>query len=552
MESVYDRALSEVGNSGTFQKKFDFFYNVVFTTLWSVAYNNIILALTITPHMCQMPEKPENISEISWKAKYIPVVESETGREKFSDCLIYTNEATNVTKECNIFEFDKTWFETTVPSDNNWVCENEINIANIYAYAQIGEMIGSFFFGWFGDVYGRKLTYIISLALLIIGRFVSVVASSSFILFTIGCIIASFPSWSAIQSTAVISLEISSPKRRTTVAKLHLLATSFGKCLMPFFYWKLRNWKSFLIVTTSLQLLFLVISWRIIESPQWLWINGKSKKALKHIKNIAKVNKCTLSADTEREFLSTTSINNDKSETLGPLALFSGWRVAVHTTLQLFLWFCISANYSVAVFGSAEKSLGNPFLEFAWQSLAEIPGYFIAAFLADRIGRRFTGIISFSITTMIWIFSGFRETSNAEWLKNELFNTILSVTNRSSMTVSYYIINLLNMELYPTCLRQSGMSLSNVISGGASAFGSYVLYLGRRIDNRLPSVILSVTTVTFGILSIFYLPETLNAKLPETLEDAQRFGTKANTHEPTKRLEEEVELNNLHKNSTTP
>lgn len=175
---------------------------------------------------------------------------------------------------------------------------------------------------------------------------------------------------------------------------------------------------------------------------------------------------------------------------------------------------------------SGEKSSGNPFLDFAWQSLAEIPGYFIAAWLANLIGRRYTGMLSFSVTTLIWILYGYRDTSNAFWIKNKWVATILAVINRSSITVSYYIINLLNMELYPTCLRQSGMSMSNVISGAGSSFAHYILYSGRRIDVRYPSIILTLTTLFGGILSIYFLPETLNVKLPETLEDAKTFGTR--------------------------
>lgn len=39
------------------------------------------------------------------------------------------------------------------------------------------------------------------------------------------------------------------------------------------------------------------------------------------------------------------------------------------------------------------------------------------------------------------------------------------------------MITLLNMELYPTSLRQSGMSLGNVFSSGASALSPYIVYL---------------------------------------------------------------------------
>lgn len=72
MDSSYDCVLLQVGNEGTYQKKFDIIYNVVFASIWAMTYYNIILALTVTSHTCKLPEKPVNISEIDWKSKYIP------------------------------------------------------------------------------------------------------------------------------------------------------------------------------------------------------------------------------------------------------------------------------------------------------------------------------------------------------------------------------------------------------------------------------------------------------------------------------------------------
>lgn len=72
MDSLYERAISEVGQEGKFQITFDIFYNVLLSGLWSMAYNNIILALTITPHICKLPQKPTNVTEYYWKSKYIP------------------------------------------------------------------------------------------------------------------------------------------------------------------------------------------------------------------------------------------------------------------------------------------------------------------------------------------------------------------------------------------------------------------------------------------------------------------------------------------------
>lgn len=72
MDSVFDQALTEIGQDGRFQKKFDIIYNVILAILWPMAYMNLILALVVVPHMCQVPGKPDNVSEVSWKEINIP------------------------------------------------------------------------------------------------------------------------------------------------------------------------------------------------------------------------------------------------------------------------------------------------------------------------------------------------------------------------------------------------------------------------------------------------------------------------------------------------
>lgn len=66
-------------------------------------------------------------------------------------------------------------------------------------------------------------------------------------------------------------------------------------------------------------------------------------------------------------------------------------------------------SYTVLIMSSGEKMDGNPFLEFAWQSAAEIPANIVGAWLAENIGRRYTGGIAFGITAISWAFLAFRE-----------------------------------------------------------------------------------------------------------------------------------------------
>lgn len=72
---------------------------------------------------------------------------------------------------------------------------------------------------------------------------------------------------------------------------------------------------------------------------------------------------------------------------------------------------CVTVVYTTLLMSSGEKSDGNPFLETTWQTLAELPGFFIGAWLAQNIGRRRTMAGSFTMSTLIWIIVIFRESS---------------------------------------------------------------------------------------------------------------------------------------------
>ncbi|XP_049866906.1 solute carrier family 22 member 21 [Pectinophora gossypiella] len=524
MESIYERALLEVGPNSLFQKKWDIIYNVIFAGLWCTSYMSIFLALVIPPHTCKLPEQTENISDNLWRSKYIPMSNDLNGQALLNSCMVYENpEQNNKTKECVEFVYDKTWYESTVPSENNWVCSKELYVVNIFAYSMIGEIIGSLLFGWFGDTYGRRLTYIIALALIVVGRTVSILAAQSYVLFTCGCIIASFPSWSAVQSVSVISVEISSPERRTTTATLRVAAMSFGVCVMSLLYWWIREWKLFFVITTVPLIPYLLFSWNTIESPRWLWQTGKSEECIRNLRQIAKINKSELETNTAEELSNTNIERNDKMP--GPVALFSSRTLAVSTILQLLLWVFVTLSYRVLLISAGEKTDGNPFLEFALQAAVEMPGNVVGAWLADILGRRYSGMIVYGITASMWTMLSFHDHYKSAWIGNIWIGAVSRTICRMSTTSSYYLINLLNMELYPTCLRQLGMSIGNVSSSGASAIAPYVLYMGHRVDSRLPGLVLAAVSV-IGILSSYILPETLNMKLPETVKDAQEFGNK--------------------------
>lgn len=74
----------------------------------------------------------------------------------------------------------------------------------------------------------------------------------------------------------------------------------------------------------------------MIESPRWLWIKGRSNECIKQLRIIAKYNNRKLKQETEKNLRPYPTIRN--SQAFGPLALFSGWKIALNTVLQLIMW----------------------------------------------------------------------------------------------------------------------------------------------------------------------------------------------------------------------
>lgn len=53
------------------------------------------------------------------------------------------------------------------------------------------------------------------------------------------------------------------------------------------------------------------------------------------------------------------------------------------------------------IFLNVTNLKGNPFLNYFWQALAELPGYFLGKFLSDKFGRKFTIFVGFTGASLI-------------------------------------------------------------------------------------------------------------------------------------------------------
>jgi MFS transporter, putative metabolite:H+ symporter len=280
-----------------------------------------------------------------------------------------------------------------------------------------------------------------------------------------------------------------------------IIAAGLAWILVPSF-----GWRPLLATSALAAVLVLWIRRSIPESPRYLAISGKTDEA--------------------REILAGVARENDRPAPEGELIAGerqSGSTVArlwkpglQRTTLMLWIaWFCISLAYYgiftwlpqafVAQGFSSLQTYQNTFL----LALAQVPGFFSAAYLIERLGRRNT-LGLYLIASGVFTF---------------LFATVTGFGGllASAMLMSFFALGAWGSlyawtpELYPTEIRTTGMGWA---SGMARVAGVITPTLGGILFGYALVSALSTWAAAFviGGIAVFLLGvETKSRALSDTV-----------------------------------
>ncbi|KAJ4432373.1 hypothetical protein ANN_20992 [Periplaneta americana] len=541
----FDELMVHIGVNGKFQLRFNLLFNMLFVLIFSICCFNVYIALTVPGHWCHVPGRNEtnytieewkemNIPKLKWVGhvmrmdasepckriiltnpgdkrrrgrphlRWIDGVEEDLVRMGyrnwrtvaqdrdrwqrllrearahngldesgygFRKCQMYN---TTVTYNRTIFEeleehrsiidcqhgweYDTTWYKMTVPTQEDWVCDKELYVANSLFAARAGEALGSLVFGHLGDTMGRRPVLFIAVATMVVGR----------------------------RGTVVFREEIAhsnAPVLRLDWWYLHTHRPGMD-------YW--RRVESYAAKCLNVQ--HMSNTFRMFpESPRWLASSGKTAECEKVLSNIAHVNGNTLPENT---FTILKKADQAKEGHFGVGSLFSSWRLARNTFLEL-------------------------------EQLEPLEKITFPISILNRTPHRETFRACMHSNQTCFVrdrayLLGFRtkpiRAGSLQWLV-----TSLVVGVKFLITITVYVGYLLNTEIYPICVRQSGSSVGFTGSGTLGVVAPYIAYLGSAVGVNYPYFILAGLALLGAVCSLL-LPETLNEKLPETLADAAQFG----------------------------
>ncbi|VDM77700.1 unnamed protein product [Strongylus vulgaris] len=254
------------------------------------------------------------------------------------------------------------------------------------------------------------------------------------------------------------------------------------------------------------------------ESPRWLVSANKWEEAKVQLKRIARINgNPDVNVDELVDLLKTNQhqIVEEGKRSHNVTDLFRTPNLRKKTLLVTYIWVMNAIIYNGLTLNVSNLPVDD-YWSFIINGAVELPSYFIVWPLLQYIGRRWT-LASTMIVCGIGCVSAMFMSSDYPWLVASA-----SFIGKFGVGAGFAVIYIFAGELYPTVVRAIGMGMSSMVAGSGLLLAPHIVRLGDYIK-ILPLLIMGFMALSAGVCT-FFLPETLGAPLPMTIEDAENFG----------------------------
>nr|XP_021390558.1 solute carrier family 22 member 7 [Lonchura striata domestica] len=485
--------------------------------------------LAATPsHRCAIPHQEAFVNLTVEEVLLISIPRKPDGT--FSSCEMFSQpqfhlllnsslqpENKSIVQPCQHgWVYDRSQFTSTISTQWDLVCEQRgLNQATA-TFFFIGVTIGAVVFGYLSDRFGRKSMLQLSLVCSMVFGMLSA-ASVSYTMLAITRTLTGVALSGLSLIVLPLGMEWVDIQHRTFIGILISIFWSVGNMLLALAAYLVREWHWLLVAVTGPCLLSIICLWWVPESARWLIAKGKVKQAHRHLLTCARMNgRKDFAVSTE----ALTRMATDKNMG-GNYSCISLFRTPVLRKISLcsgVVWFGVAFSYYGMSMNLTGFGLSIYLSQFVF-GIIEIPAKIVMYWLVNRVGRR---------QSQAWtlILAGVCIGANITIPKSfTSLRSVVATVGKGFSEAAFTTVFLYTSELYPTILRQNGMGYTSFMArlGGALA---PLVFLLDEVWRSLPEVTYCSVAVCSGAVA-FLLPETLNVRLPEGIEDVEKPQVKA-------------------------
>lgn len=373
----------------------------------------------------------------------------------------------------------------------------------------LGMLAGALVWGRLSDLIGRKIGFMSTVAIDSVFGLLSAF-SPSFMWLVILRALTGFGVGGTLPVDYSIFAEYLPSRQRGRYLVLLEAFWALGAILAAGLAWLIvptLGWRWLLAASAVPGVIIFFIRRHIPESPRYLIVNGKTEEARRVLEMVAAANGRTLS---NRPLQPVQQVKSNISDLLKP-------GLARTTILLWVMWFSISLGYYGTFtwlpnfFRASGMALLPVYQNSFILALAQLPGYFSAAYLVEKWGRRRT-LAFYLVASGIFTYL-FAAANSLTWLVG--MGIWMSFFTLGAWGALYAY----TPEAYPTKLRGTGMGTASGWTriAGAIAPTLGAAMMGQSVNLGLPLTIFAAAFVLAGSAALLLPNETAAQPLSDIL-----------------------------------
>ncbi|CAH0399959.1 unnamed protein product [Chilo suppressalis] len=515
----------ELGQFGRFQLINTLLVSV--PLIMSAFMSEFIFGAAAIPHRCRIAECGENFKTVPFRPDWIANAIPETDNN-LASCQRFPSLANGTLNECpaNLFDRGSTtdcdgfvYARTdSVVYDFDLGCQEWMR-ALAGTLNSVGTLLVLPITGYVSDRFGRRVALIISVFnMAVIGIIRSF--SVNYPMYLAMQILQTTLGAGTFSSAYIFAAELVGPKYRVVASATSTSMFALGQVILGGTAWLIPSWRYLLLALNIPCFLIIAYYWILSESVRWLLSKEKFDEARVVLEKVARVNKKEISEKSMQALLTPApsapedSIQKQdsvlKAIVKSPILLRRVLTTPIWWITTILVYYGLSINST----GLSEERHLNYILTVG----IEIPGFYSAVLILDRIGRRLTLCGGYFLSAACNIAFAF--------IPNELtvVRLVIFLLGKFGISVVMTSMYLYTSELYPTQYRHSLLGFSSMIGRIGSITAPLTPVLTEYWEG-IPSMLFGTMGMISAVL-VLTQPETLGTKMPDTLAEAEALGRK--------------------------